>query len=839
MKRGLVLSLLLILFFQNNTKAQRNGGWTQISTSEILNGKQSFLKQVNQGTVKAFQLDETAFRNNLKNVLPERVTKVQQSSSVIQVPDVKGTIKSFRIVEASVMQPELALKYPQIKTYLGKGIEDPSSTIRFDISPNGFHAMILSAEQKTIYINPVDKLNEKYIVFNADKETDSFQCKVVETPSNQAGTEGFLSGKNADDNKLRTYRLALAVNGEFSQDALDGTEADDAERKAKVLSVLVTNLARVDAIYERDFGIRMQLVAKEDTLIYLDPDKDPFAQKSKWNEQIQQNLDSVIGNDNYDIGHLLGKVSTSGDNDGNAGCIACVCEKGAKGSGYTAHVDIVGDPLVVDYWAHEMGHQFGATHTFTFQNEGTDSQMEPGSGSTIMGYAGITGNSDIQPHSDDYFHAISIQQITDNIKLGTGGGKCAEIELSDNHPPSADAGKDYTIPKSTPFVLTGNGSDTDANDVLTYCWEQFDNYVRNKSSTIPSVNNTMGPAFRSIRYSTSNTRFFPSLETILAGKTSNKWEVLPAVQRELNFRLTVRDNHPGDGNNRSDDMVVTVDSSSGPFLISNLNNTDIWGAGDFKKITWKVANTNNDIVNCHSVNIELSVDGGKTFPVMLAANTANDGEEFVQVPELSTSAARIRISAVNNIFFDISNKDISISTALPLHFLSFNANKNNTAVDLKWSTSNETNVVSYAIERSTDGINFTEIGFVDAGKKQYLFTDYIPFPDTNYYRLKQVDQDSTYRYSEIEIIRNDKGAASWIVYPNPVKDYATVRLYSDMDNIQISLYDIAGRTVYQTTQSKGTKGEEISIPVNNLTKGVYLLKLQSNQGIRTEKLLVQ
>ena len=416
-----------------------------------------------------------------------------------------------------------------------------------------------------------------------------------------------------------------------------------------------TAMTRTNAIYERDFGVRMVLIANNDAIIYLTASSDPWT--SEFNTKTQQTIDAVIGSANYDIGHLVHRAG----NNGNAGCIGCVCKAGQKGSAFTSHTAPVGDPFVVDYLTHEMGHQFGGNHTFAHSYEGTIAQCEPGSGSSIMGYAGITGSTtDIQSHSDDYFHARSIEQISNYIKSAS----CGTVALTGNNAPVAAAGSDYVIPKSTPFTLTGSGSDADVSDVLTYAWEQID--ARSSSSpTTPSATATAGPVFRSYAPVTITSRTFPRLASILDGTNGYKWEVLPSVARTLNFRFTVRDNRSGGGNNKSDDMAVTISAAAGPFGVSAPNTAVSWPVGSTQTVTWTVNSTNAAPVNCANVAILLSTDGGQTFPVTLLASTPNDGSQAITVPNNPSASCRIKVAAVGNIFFDISNVNFTIGGTAP------------------------------------------------------------------------------------------------------------------------------------------------------------------------------
>jgi hypothetical protein len=348
-------------------------------------------------------------------------------------------------------------------------------------------------------------------------------------------------------------------------------------------------------------------------------------------------------------------------NAGDAGCIGCVCDA-SKNRGFTGLGNWNDDAFVVDFLPHEIGHQLGGTHSFSHASEGPNfTQVEPGSGTTIMSYAGITGANDVANHSHDNFHAINIQQITDNLKAKG----CPVVSNSGNNVPTASAGSDFTIPHSTPFKLTGSGTDADGGDVLSYVWEQND--VAPSMPWFPSTTATSGPAFRCFPPLASGSRTFPSLANILDGSNTNQWEKLPAVARTMNFRFTVRDNHPGVGANESDDMVVTVNGSAGPFQVTSPNSATTWCPGS-QTVTWDVANTTAAPISTSHVNILLSTDGGNTFPIMLAANTPNDGSQAVTIACAWSNQARIKVEAVGNIYFDISNANFTVGDNTPPTF---------------------------------------------------------------------------------------------------------------------------------------------------------------------------
>jgi hypothetical protein len=668
MKNKFILSALL---FVTLSAFSQNTYWKQVSSPDVstfTKGQELFPGLFKPSVYKLFSLNENTFKALLKQSPLESLTPVEQSNFIVTVPVADGSIEKFRVTESPVMQPGLQTKYPDIRTYLGKGTTDPSSVIRFDFSPQGFHAMIISPTRNTVYINPITTAEGLYVVFdrsNIAQEKQVFDCKldmILNSP-----VQGVEKSLTASDNKLRTYRFAVATGGEFSQLFLNGTEKTDVQRKAKVLAALVTDLNRTNIIFEADFGVRLSYVNSEDAIIFLNGATDPFLSSAsgyssgQWNTQAQKAIRQYIGNANYDVGHLLMGYSTGG----NAGCIGCVCNTSNKGMGVTGFTtDLTSDPFIVDFWDHEIGHQFGANHTFDFSNEGTIAQMEPGSGSTIMGYAGTTGSYDVQAHSDPYFHAISIQQIDQYIATETGN-TCGTLTTINSKAPVANARNDYTIPKSTPFTLTA-AAYKDAIDSVTYCWEQFDDYTPGTSRRIPKATSTGGPVFRSFNPSVSRQRTFPSLSSILDGTNGNKWEVLPSVNRTLNFRLTVRDNHAGGGRTANDDMVVDVDGTSGPFTVTTPNTNVTWQAGTTHVVKWKVNNTDVAPVNCTKVKILLSLNGGQTFDSVLVNSTINDGAAQITLPAgISSTKARIKVASIGNIFFDISNANFTITPSSP------------------------------------------------------------------------------------------------------------------------------------------------------------------------------
>ncbi|WP_111683126.1 immunoglobulin-like domain-containing protein [Winogradskyella tangerina] len=637
-----IKTLLVIVMMASTTLWSQSKVFWQKQTSNA-----STISNKNHQSLKEFQtfsLNADALRQALNGV-PQRNNFAVSSNTILSFPNSEGKLERYSIKEASVMHPDLQARFPNIRSYVGQGVDDASSIIRFSLSPYGFSGMILSTDGRNSFIEPMSQGSDNYIVFSRKhrlNHDDDFECSVVEQ-INETMDSG-MAFRNADDSILRTYRLAVSTTGEYTQ-YHGGT-------KAQALAAINTTMTRVNGIFEVDFNVTMILIANTDDVIYTSTTTDPYGNTtSGYNTQLQNTLTSVIGEANYDVGHLFANLQ----NNGNAGCIGCVCVNGQKGSGWTSATIPEGDFFDVDYVAHELGHQFGANHTWTFGgNEGTNVQVEPGSGTTIMSYAGITGSTDVEQNVTPNFHAVSIEQVTDYIKTTS----CQTNTNTGNSVPVVNAGPNYTIPRGTPFILEGSATDADAGDVLSYVWEQIDE--NNASTTLPSTTATSGVAFRCYEPTTNPDRYFPRLETIKAGATSWQWEAVPNVARTLNFRLTVRDNVAGGGTNNSDDVALTVSGSAGPFVVNSPNTNVTWNAGTAQNVSWDVAGTTGNGINAATVDILLSTDGGDTYPITIASGVTNDGSHDIIVPNNQGNQNRIMVRGSNHIFFDISNTNFTI-----------------------------------------------------------------------------------------------------------------------------------------------------------------------------------
>jgi Metallo-peptidase family M12B Reprolysin-like/HYR domain len=555
----------------------------------------------------------------------------------LTVPDPAGSFLAFLVDESPVMEPELARKFPEIRTYRGQGIAPSAASLRLGRTPLGFQATVVTADGVFFVApeNPADLT--VYTSVRADALAEGFECLLdaMRAASRPVAPEISQSGNNT----LRTYRLAVAATGEYTQ--FYGSVAN-------ALAAITNTVNGVNAIYNVDIASRLVLIGNENLVIYPNPATDPFPLTNK-NTETQAAIDAAIGSANYDIGHLFHVAGAS--ISGNAGCIGCVCTAGAKGSGWSQGPN----PSLGTFTflaAHEMGHQHGANHTWNGPGCGPETspaRYEPGSGTTIMSYSSICGSDNIQGGQvgDLYFHAGSRAQITAYM---AGGGACGTVSNTGNNAPSASAGADYQVPRGTPFVLTASGSDPDGN-ALTYTWEQYD---IGPNAALNAVDDGQIPLFRSRPPSTSGARTFPLFSDLLAGSSNlfpNKLgEQLPSTDRTLTFRTTARDNVAGGGGANDDEMKITV--LGDPFQVTSPTTGAGAGleCGTNDNVTWNVGGGSV----AATVDIRLSTDGGASFPTLLAAGTANDGTESVAVPKTLASNARVRIDSVGNVFFALS-----------------------------------------------------------------------------------------------------------------------------------------------------------------------------------------
>ena len=566
--------------------------------------------------------------------------------SMVRLPLPTGQFVTFKLQPSEIMAPELASKYPSIKTFTGVQIDNPNHIGRFDLTPHGFHA-VFNYQNDKVFIDPItrDNSNDYQAYYKRDAKPVTELSKRL-APRVKDQTERFQArGAKLSNSEAITYRIAIAATAEYSE-FHGGT-------KEKSLAALVTMLNRVNEVYQRDLAITLQLVGNNDAIIYTDADSDPFKNTDEDIDLASNVINDAIGDSEYDIGHVVG---TGG---GGLAGLGVVCTE-YKAEGITGSDSPTNDAFHIDYVAHEIGHQFGAEHTFNGESEACDgnrvatSAYEPGSASSIMGYAGICGEQNLQDNSDPYFHIHSIDQIKAFVQQGEGK-RCGTRTTKVNQAPEVNAGKDYTIPARTPFVLTGEASDAE-QDRLTYSWQQFDLGGASASMSEDRQDDGQRPLFRSFEPGNEPVRTLPRMADVLSGSASYG-ETLPTASRDLNFRLVVRDNN---GNLADDAMKVTVVATEQGFNITAPDTGTVWQTGT-QVVTWNTADTEQAPVSCSQVNIDMSLDSGLSFSRRILEKAPNTGSAEVELTDIQSGQVRFKIGCSDNIFFTVNTGDVTVA----------------------------------------------------------------------------------------------------------------------------------------------------------------------------------
>ncbi|WPR72104.1 zinc-dependent metalloprotease family protein [Flavobacterium sp. NG2] len=873
--------------------AQTQSPWQKVTNESTTSKKLSSIT-IKEPTL--YRLDLNSFKQSLTSITNKTAKK---TAVEISIPNKNGDLEKFTVSEYSNFEPELQDKFPDIRAYEGKGITDNKARLNFSLSPKGIQTIILRADNATEFIETYSEDPSLYVVISSktrNKGELPLSCKTEDVALNK----DLLSktAKISSNNKVfKTLRLALSCTGEYAR-YFGGPTATTAD----ALAGMNATMTRVNAIFNRDLAVKLNIIANNNLIIYTNPATDPYSNASSldnWALELQNTLTTVITNSGYDIGHLFG-ASGGG---GNAGCIGCVCinpsvsDPYGKGSAYTSPSNgkPEGEAFDIDFVAHEMGHQLGANHSFSYEIEGTGVSVEPGSGSTIMGYAGVTEQYDIQAYSDSYFAYANILQIQNNLATKS----CPTSTTITNNPPQINAGADYTIPKGTAFILKGTGSDSDG-DTITYCWEQNDSATSaNKDNSYAVSTKTNGPLFRSIAPANSPTRYMPPYSNVLANKLTSSWESVSNVARTLHFVLTGRDNAAmGTAQTNSDEMIVTVSGNIGPFAITSQNSEDIeWPQGSNQTITWSV-NNSNTLAGAANINIKLSYDGGLTFPTILASNTPNDGSEIVTVPNVTEKNCRILIEPVNNIFYAVNSKSFAIgytvsntcnsytyaapfaipeksayttrtinypTTTGEVSDINFKVDLTHAFIsDIQMEVVSPQGTTVKLLERSCNDTNGTlSLTFDDSGTelKCGVSTAQTVTPFENLSAFNGENPSGTWTFRIRDAFTDDTGTLNsasiticeksfilkqpefrildFMAFSNPNNGTFKVKFTSDSSStVQIKIHDILGKLLFQNEYPKTNLFEEF-IQIPNAQSGLYFLETAVAEKKIITKILVE
>ena len=822
------ITLVLLLFFGIAVQAQN-----------------SFFKQHNSSTVplreerpkqeQLYTLEVENFIGFLDNVSSE----THNEGYIMSLPDGLGNEKQFRIVESSVMEEDFQVAYPGIKTFKGQGITNPQETIRFSFTPLGFNAIILSTSNGTQFIKPIDLDKNVYTSFiqkDLDSNTFAFECQLIDDISLQEKASAEQNQTfNADDGTLREFRTAISATSEYS--AYYNNNLTD------VVSAIVVAVNNANAVLERDLSVRLTLIDNS-SLIFFDPSTDPFTNFDNIAllDENQILIDTLIGDANYDIGHVF---NTAG---GGVAGLNTSCLSGFKAWGVTGSTS-ASDGRFLFVFLHELGHQFGSPHTFNsgqspcVENISTFTALEPGSGSTIMAYPGLCGIENVinSAAGDLYYHQISLASMFGHIQ---SSGVCPINQTSTgNTAPTADAGADYLIPQGTPYKLTGSSTDPDGTSSHTYTWEQYDF----GPPGAPTETTVSGPLVRSFEGTTSPTRYIPNLPDLMQSPGSQTWERLVTVDRDIDFRLTVRDNDASGGQTAVDAMTASVTSLAGPFEVTSqsIPNQIVWTPGTTETITWNVAGTTGNGIDEANVNILLSTDQGLTYNTVLVANTPNDGSEDIIVPNIDATKCRIMVEAVDNIFFNINDAFFAIgnySYAEVCEDFVFNIN---TVIPENTSSYN---AIPFQFNNNVDidnlDFNVNISGFEDNSALTYAFTPpsggffelgVYPCPGTTGLDLTYDDEgnllncnnlDSGFNVIPVDALSNVDGQnalGNWTFWITDVNENG---ITSDINSITLSICNIGP---VPNLSNQDNIFEEFSI-YPNPTSGTFNLSLNSTSS---------
>lgn len=852
-KRMLLLACGFMLSLSTMNAAYTKNCWAiKEETSAMKSNNRSIVPQ----TYQTYTLDINKLKTSLESAPLEFSAAAKSDRVTISLPLADGSFVDFAMVASPIMEEGLSEKYPFIKTYSGIAIGEKPGWVRIDFTLFGFHAM-MRYDGNDVFVDPYStQTTTEYIVYNRKDFTarnKSMSCAFNDADAGKRNINNISPQTPNAANRsiagtLRTYRLALACTGEYAA-FFGGTTAG-------ALSGMVTSINRVTGVYETELDIRLNLIANTDTLIFLNAATDPYNNNdgATMLGQNQTTVTTRIGNANYDIGHVF---STGGGGIANLGC---VCNNSDKAEGVTGSTAPTGDPFDIDYVAHEMGHQFGGNHTFNSVsggcqgNRNASTAYEPGSGVTIMAYAGLCNADNLANNSIAYFHTKSFDEIVNYTTLSTGNS-CPVQTATGNNAPVMSPGVTYNVPVGTAFKLNGSGTDPDG-DTLTYSWEQFD-LGPGGAWNSPTAN---APIYRSYVPSLSALRYFPKLSVVMSG-TNTAGESKTAYARTLHFRLIGRDNKPNGGGVTYSDTITTVNviQTSAPFAITYPDTAGIvWNVGSTRTITWNVGGTDLAPWNEAFVNIYLSTNAGSTFPITLATGVPNNGSFTFAVPNNTSNTCRVWVEGASSgsVFFDINNKNFIISDfAITYPNVSGITWSIGSAQTITWDVAS-TNVAPFNYQNvriflsTNNGLSYSDTLALSVPNNG-SYTIITPNKPSTNCRVKVFStlavpallldvNDTTFTIDGF-VGMEESGDRNHIVsvFPNPANDKIRIDLGADYSDVTcIKILNVTGQEVQSVHYIKN-ENAVMQMSVKDLAQGLYFLRVESATGVSEKKIVVQ
>ncbi len=825
-------------FFLQNSFAQDTSFWQNVQERATPIGAKRYIIP---STYQTFALDVQAFLQYIPRVATQ---------NILSLPMPDGSVQRFQIWETPMLSPALALKLPNVRTFTAQGIDDATATAYLDWTEQGFHGMIISANG-TVFIDPHHTNdNALYISYNKKdyvnpEKANQRSCQTFEDAywlkyekerdlrlaNRPFGIRTPNTAERPSGSQKRTYRMAVAATIEYSNFHGGKTQAQNA---------IITTMNRVRGVYEKELAISFTLVDNT-SIVFVGSDNFSNSNANNLINESQTVIDNNIGTSNYDIGHT---VSTGG---GGLAGLGVICRDGQKARGITGSGSPIGDSYDIDYVAHEVGHQFGGSHTFNGNvgscaggNRSSSSAYETGSGSTIMAYAGICGAVNIQSNSDAYFHTRSYDQMVDYSTLSQGNNCPTSINTGNAIPILTMPTGGFFIPIETAFALTASATDGNAGDILTYCWEQYDL----GDAGVPENSGGTGPSFRSFSPTLSPIRYFPRASGN-PNLSEAIGETLPSTARTFNFRCTVRDNRAVGGVEYGT-VTFKVADNAGPFVVTYPNNFLTWQGGSPQNITWNVNGTNAAPVSCANVNIYLSTDGGLTYPTVLATNVPNDGSESIVVPNISSTQTRVKVQGAGNIFFDASDSNFTIAlTTSPTFYMQVIAPTTQTifastnavyqirlsallgySADVTLAVSN--NPAGTTAVFATNPLSPSALTTLTIGNTNNLIGAYN--------MTITATSGSITRTVVVRVIINTlplppPPANNVLIYPNPASEIITIKIDGAVAEADITITDMLGKVVKSFKITKGTGAFVYDLKIGdrrtseNLPNGQYIMHI--------------